>query len=284
MSRIGITIGDNIESCCLECIYNGANIVQIFTQNPTQFYKSIIQINYENIKHECEINNIKVVIHGTFVVNLCRTLKDKSQQNLIKLLIHDMYISSKLEAIGVVVHMGKNTKTMHITNEEAINNYVDNVNYILECTPNNSILILETGAGSGTEVCTEINELGKLRERIIQKDRVKFCIDTCHIFSSGYDLTNSEFIISLIDHIETCLKWDNVVLIHLNDSKTKLNSKIDRHADIGCGEITTNYLEDFMTFIKFINNKEIPMVLETPSDVIPYNEQLNLINIYLDFF
>jgi deoxyribonuclease-4 len=143
------------------------------------------------------------------------------------------------------------------------------------------MLILETGAGQGKEVATDITELGMLRKNLTleEQSRVGFCIDTCHIFTAGYDLRNMDFVNSFENYIELSLGWSNVKVIHLNDSLSKFNQKVDRHADISYGEITKSYkyTEAFIKFIKICHNKNIPLVLETPGDNTDYAKQINLV-------
>lgn len=143
-----------------------------------------------------------------------------------------------------------------------------------------SIIIFETGAGQGKEICTSLFDLGDLRNRFTEseKSRIKFCIDTCHIFAAGYDIGDEHYVEMLDELIETCLGWNNVIAIHLNDSKCKLNSRKDRHADIGSGMIK---LKGFKKFIKICAKRNIPMCLETPCDTIDHIKQINLVKQYI---
>ena len=178
--------------------------------------------------------------------------------------------------------MGKNTDK--VTYEEAFQNYVENIKKILHITRHikgSPKLILETGAGQGTEVATDLSELGRLRKSLTEEEqnRVGFCIDTCHIFTAGYDLRNETFVETLETYIEISLGWQNVLVIHLNDSLSKLNQKVDRHADISYGNITKTYkdVRGFAKFIKMCESKKIPLILETPGDCADYSKQISLV-------
>ena len=265
---------------------DGGNCGQFFTRSPQTFQtipfneKDWIQVKEDIIK-----SKTKFVIHGSFLINFC-----KSKQNLnyaYKLILEDMKICSYLDCLGVIIHMGKNTEKKgepKLTYEEAFQNYVQNIKHILHLTkniPNKPKLILETGAGQGTEVATDLSELGILRKLLTdeEKERVKFCIDTCHIFTAGYDLRNPLFVDSLNGYIEMSLGWENVIVIHLNDSQSKLNHKVDRHADLLNGEITKTekFTQSFIKFIKMCSNRDIPLVLETPGDSIDYSTQISIL-------
>jgi deoxyribonuclease-4 len=260
---------------------NHGNCGQFFTRSP-QIFKTIPfdEKNWINVKKDIEESQVKFVIHGSFLINFCKN--SSSIYYAHNLILEDMKISSYLNTVGVIIHMGKNTD--NICYEEAFNNYIQNIKHILKITqhiPNSPMLILETGAGQGTEVATDITELGMLRKKLTleEQSRVGFCIDTCHIFTAGYDLRNMEFINSFENYIELSLGWSNVKVIHLNDSLSKFNQKVDRHADISYGEITKThkYTEAFIKFIKICHNKNIPLVLETPGDNTDYMKQINLV-------
>jgi deoxyribonuclease-4 len=264
---------------------DGGNCGQFFTRSP-QTFKTVEfkEEDWNNIKDDMIKSNVNFVIHGSFLINFCKN--PSSLDYAYKLIIEDMKICSYLNCIGVIIHMGKNTDK--ITYEEAFLNYVNNIKNILKKTqyiPNYPKLILETGAGQGTEVATDISELGRLRKSLTDEEmkRVGFCIDTCHIFTAGYDLSNEIFVKSLENYIEMSLGWSNVLVIHLNDSLSKINQKVDRHADLSYGEITKTYkkTKSFINFIRLCKDKNIPLVLETPGILSNYSNQISLVKGWL---
>jgi deoxyribonuclease-4 len=262
-------------------IDNKANYMQIFTHNPCEFsFNNNFKLD-DNVKEIIKKNNIGMVIHGSFCINLCRSSNDKIAKNSIFLLKRDLEIAHKIGAIGVIIHMGKDTEKLG--EEKALNNYVSNLNKVLEETKH-AIIILETGANCGSEVGSKLNILGEIRNKINDKykERIKFCIDTCHIYSSGYDLADDDFVDTLENYIENTLKWENIIVAHINDSKDDLNSRKDRHADISYGNISKKNMLSFMKFINFFVKRNIPLILETPCESITYSEQINLINFFCD--
>ena len=128
--------------------------------------------------------------------------------------------------------------------------YIKNLNTVLQSTT--GIIILETGASCSSKVASRFNELAYIRNKYIDKSRIKFCIDICHIYAAGYDLTNLDFVDSLENYIDNTLGWKNIVVAHINDSKDNFNSRKDRHDDIGSGDISTKNIDAFMKFMKFI--------------------------------
>jgi len=257
------------ETCASYAHSNGAKIFQIFLGSPQSF--SPFSVNPKSIiklKEECVKYDILNVIHGSFLINLCKSLTDNICQKAIRRLSEDLNNSVILNSLGVVIHMGHNT--CDISDDMALNNYISNLKYVLRHSNKKSTIILETGAGQGHEVGTSLYELGFIRKSLNQSERrrVKFCLDTCHMFAHGYDLSEPEYIDLLESYIDLKLGWKNVVLVHLNDSKTPIGKKVDRHADIGKGYISK---EGIIHFVKLCIRKDIPMVLETPTE--EYNEK-----------
>ena len=258
---------------------DGCNYIQLFTHDPCKFsFNNNFKLD-DNLKEIIKKNNIGIVIHGSFCINLCRSHNDKIAKNSIFLLKRDLEIAHKIGAIGVIIHMGKDTEKLG--DEKALENYISNLNYVLEQTKH-TIIILETGANCGSEVGSKLNILGEIRNKITDKykERIKFCIDTCHIYSSGYDLADDDFVDTLEYYIENTLGWENIIVAHINDSKDNINSKKDRHADISDGNISKKNLSSFMKFINFFIKRNIPLILETPSNSITYCEQINLIKFF----
>lgn len=164
----------------------------------------------------------------------------------------------------------------------AIQNYVNGIKNVLKKTPDESVIIFETGAGQGTEVCTKIPELGYLYQRFTdgEKRRIKFCIDTCHVFAAGYDLSNDHYVKVFDLIINTHLLWKNVICIHLNDSKCPLDSRKDRHADLTTGHIKKDGLKKF---VEICYERGVPMVLETPCDTeLDRKKQIKMVKEWLN--
>jgi deoxyribonuclease-4 len=244
----------------------GANVFQIFFRSPHSLNaprrksSDLFGLN-NNIKKY----NMRALVHGSFILNFCRSKTHYIHTQAIKVLAEDLNDSIVINAIGVVVHMGKNVE--ELSNEEAISNYVSGIKSALKISDKRSVVVLETGAGQGTEVGTALIELGKIRNMFTneEKKRIKFCLDTCHMYAAGYDIGNPEYIDKVLsDHIKLTLGWKNVVAIHLNDSKEPLNCHKDRHADIGKGYISE---DGILRFVEVCHNHKVPIFLETPKDI-----------------
>lgn len=252
----------------------GINFFQIFLTSPQMYNcKRKSDSDYYKLKQLLEENKMKVVIHSSYKLNFCNDPDSYIYKTAVKELIDDLNDSVKIGAIGCVLHMGK---CKNLDEKTATDNYVKGVKKVLRKSDQNSTLIFETGAGVGSEIYTSIFGLRDLLKRFNQKERsrIKFCIDTCHIFAAGYHIGDKAFVDLFCNLIESCLGWDKIACIHLNDSKNKLNSHKDNHADIGKGNISTKGLKKF---IRICFKKNIPVVLETPCETLTKKEQIDLV-------
>lgn len=255
----------------------GANFFQIFLTKPTIPWPTRHKKqNILNLKKKLEINKQKMVIHGSFMTNFCNPINDKKHINAVKLVVSDMINAHDINALGVIIHMGKKLK---MDESIAYDNYVKGIKTVLSTTKK-GILILETGAGCGTEICSDIMELANLYKSFTkeERNRIKYCIDTCHIFSSGHNINDPEYCKLFCDIITKYLGWKNIACIHLNDSKCDIGSKKDRHADIGTGYISCDALK---YIVKKCYENDVPVVLETPCDIIPCEEQIAIVKSWI---
>lgn len=244
----------------------GANFIQVFLRNAQSYIPNPRSTkSMKRFKKNLKKNKCGCVVHSSFVINLARPSDQYQHYKGVWNIIEDLNHSVQIGAIGAIIHMGKNIKDENMTESEATANYVEGVESALLNSNNKSTLILETGAGCGTEICTELEKLGKIRNMVDKKlrHRVKFCIDTCHIYAAGYPIDFLDYIDVLNMGIDIWLGWENVVVIHLNDSKKPCKSCKDFHADIGKGLIGTDPLVKFTNMCK---NHNVPLVLETPVD------------------
>lgn len=238
----------------------GGNIVQIFISNPQgRGTKTRTKEEIENINKFQKENNMKLVIHSPYVLNFAKPFATNNWW--IKQMINELKIGASMNSIGCVVHFGKHLK---LTRKEGLINMKKSFEYIIDNTPENSFIILETAAGQGTELGYDLVEFAALYNAFSKKyqNRIKICIDTCHVFVAGYDLTSQKMVKAFFTKFNKLIGIKHVVLLHLNDSKPELGKRVDRHENIGKGKIG---LEGLSEVIKFAKKKGIPMILETPA-------------------
>jgi deoxyribonuclease IV len=217
-----------------------------------------------------------IYIHASYQINMGADLIP-SQTDLystgIEIFLNEIEYGKKIGAKGIVVHMGKNVANKYDPSH-IYNNMVKFIIELFKKLKTKKItlpVLLETPAGQGGELCWDLKEFVDFITRFSKQyfyPQLGVCLDTCHMFQAGYDFNNSSVITKVHKILEPI--QDKIHLIHLNDSYHSVGERIDRHEQIGKGQIQTDKL------IKFIHPyKSIPMILET---VRPYEEQIK--NLY----
>lgn len=197
----------------------------------------------------------KVFFHGIYLSNLANP--DKQKWHLGKVsLVNYMKLNEAIEGDGVCFHTGTLKDTDKITGFAQVAKSLD---WILKEAPGKSIIMLEVAAGGGSSIGAKLEDLAEIYDMVETKDRVAFCLDTQHMWASGYDWTND--LDGVVKQVDSILGLDKVKLIHLNDSKTPFDSKKDRHDNLGAGLIGESTLKSVLNHPKL---KNIPFVLETP--------------------
>ena len=258
---------------------NKGNALQIFVSNPRS---TKISTNTSFIKEPNEIknyllnNNFSLVIHSPYTINIAAKLEsdkrtlDISDSYLTKLLIHELIVADSIGAIGCIIHCGKFTNQ---TKEEGLINMKNILNYIINQIIKlklNSKIILETSCGQGTELLANYNDFLNFYNSFTkeQKQYFKLCIDTCHVWSAGYELNEIYEITKKNNNL------NDIAVIHVNNSKTPKNSKLDRHEYLEDGYIKLDNILEFIKNIKKYNTK-ITLILEKPTN--NYNKEFNII-------
>lgn len=197
-----------------------------------------------------------VFFHGIYLINLANP--DPQQSHLSRSsLLHYLNLNSAIGGDGVIFHVG----SMKDEPDEARGHEraADCINWVLEKAEGTSMLLLEVAAGSGKVIGDRFEDLAAIYSQVENKRRVGFALDTQHMWASGYDLRQE--LDAIIDQADSVLGLDKIKAIHLNDSKTELGSRKDRHENFGDGLIGL----DAMTAV-FMHKRlqMIPFILETP--------------------
>jgi deoxyribonuclease-4 len=136
-----------------------------------------------------------------------------------------------------------------------------------------TMTLLEHTAGQGNHIGYRFEHLAAIRDKMRHKKRLGFCLDTCHLFAAGYDFTTPEKYERVLEEFDRVVGCRHIRCIHLNDSKSPLGSRVDRHADIGKGLIGRRGFRSFLLDLRFA---ETPGLLETPTDGTGKDEKRNL--------
>ncbi len=232
---------------------------QIFTRNQRQWKaKPISDDESRTFKSAFKSSKVKIAFsHASYLINLASN-KDDLLQKSIDAMIAELERCDALGLSYVVVHPGA---AKDLEEKVALDNVAKSIQHIIKATPDNKVKILiENTAGQGTALGYDFKHLGKIIE-LVKSERLAACFDTCHAFAAGYDISNKAIFEKTFNEWDKSVGLSKLKVIHLNDSKTSLGSRVDRHAHIGQGNIGT---EAFKLIIKNFN--DVPKVLETPKE------------------
>ncbi|QCI23693.1 deoxyribonuclease IV [Buchnera aphidicola (Macrosiphoniella sanborni)] len=262
MNYIGahISSAGGLEKTILRAFQINATAFSFFTKNQLQWFSPpLIQEKIDAFKNLCikyQFTSKQILPHSSYLMNLGHPINEKLKKSQ-DLFLNEMMRCNQLGLMFLNFHPGSHLN--QITEINCLSRISDSINIVLEKTQN-VIAVLENTAGQGTNVGYCFEHLAEIIKNVENKSRIGVCIDTCHLFASGYDLRTKE------DCKNTFKKFNDIIGLkylkgmHLNDSKKPFNSRIDRHESLGLGEIGK------LVFTWIMNNKNfhnIPMILET---------------------
>ena len=260
-------------ACQAEVI--GANTFQYFTRNVFGHFWHDIDIgDVDRYLKVCREHNFaEIVAHAPFTINLCS--RTERIRHYGKFLMKDDL--EFLESVGggyYNFHPGSHTKQ---GNKIGIEQISSALNEILTPTLKTKVL-LETMAGKGTEIGSKFEEIREIINRVNLADKLGVCLDTCHVFDTGYDIVND--LDGVLNEFNKVIGLERLHVIHLNDSKNKLGSHKDRHEKIGKGKIGKEAIQ------RIINHPELKdkvFILETPAKVLDdFEKEIALVKSLLD--
>lgn len=239
--------------------YKNLKCIQMFINISDKYEKE-----YEKFKNIAKKNKQNIIIHLSYTINTAQTWNEYSWW--ITQCLIEIRKAHKINSKYVVLHLGK---SLDIDINIALNNMYSSLLYIANKLKDIDIkILLETSSGQGSEMCIKIDELAKFINKLLKNKNIyiseKFgiCIDTCHIYNAGYSLSSSKDVVHYFNEFDKLIGIKNIKIIHLNNSKTKLDSRLDRHENLEYGNIK---LEGIKEIIKFAKKLEIPVILETPN-------------------
>lgn len=198
-----------------------------------------------------------ILPHAGFVINLCSP--DAKKLKLSELaMIDEMTRAKKLGLTMLNFHPGAHLKQMD--EDESLRLVASTLNKILDRT-DGVTAVIENTAGQGSNIGYSFAHLGAIIDAVDDKTRVGVCIDTAHAFAAGYDLATDQGYDAAWTEFDSCVGFQYLRGMHINDSMRKLASRVDRHAPIGQGLIGRPFFERLMKDARFDN---IPLILETP--------------------
>ncbi len=263
MRKIGghVSAAGGVENAINRAHDIGANCVQVFSGSPRVWQRPALEkVNVDLIaQRQAEQGIMPIFTHAIYLTNLASDNPELCGKSC-KVLTYDLKFDALLQGGGVVVHLGSHQGRGWDAVKE---NMVVLLSTILEATPDNSRFLIENSAGQQGKVCSNLGEIRWLMDQV-QSPRLGWCFDTCHGFAAGHalgELTAHDTKMTITEEIEQWHLWDELSLIHVNDSRDPFASGRDRHANLGEGEIPTSDLEYFLNVPQV---KDIPLILEVP--------------------
>ena len=236
--------------------------MQIFTQNShTWKIRELTDGEIEAFLQRKKISGVKdVTAHTGYLINLAGSNIEKRRKSMAAMKA-ELFRAERLGIKHIILHPGSHIKTSVAS---GIDRLAESINTLLDIKQTESVsILLETTAGQGDSIGHRLDDIEKTIEKIENKERIGLCIDTCHVFAAGYDISTKQGYEAFFDEVANRIGIASVKCIHLNDSKKKAGSKVDRHEHIGMGCIGDKAFELIMKDEKLAH---VPKILETPGE------------------
>jgi deoxyribonuclease IV len=255
----------------------GATTFQIFTRNPNQWkFKPIPEeIAKSFMQKRRESGLARIVDHMPYLPNLASP--ERSTMKISRYTLDEELKRCDTLAIDYLVvhlgsHLGKGTAV-------GIANIATACNEAIAGSDGQSSILLENMAGQRNCVGARFEEIRAILDRVKDEGRVGVCLDTCHVFASGFDLRNEEAVKNTMGLFEEIIGLDRLKVVHLNDSKGPLGSRLDRHEDIGEGKIGRKGMK---SFLHYPGISQRPLIMETPyEDIKTMEKRIKLVRTLL---
>ena len=238
----------------------GCTAIQIFSKNQMQWKAAPLQAGeIHAFRERFERSSIQsVLIHDSYLINLASpdpTNLEKSRQAFAD----EMRRATALGVPYLVFHPGSHMGAGETTGLDMI---IESLNRMLQKCPDFSgTLLLENTAGQGTNLGWRFEHLAYIINGVERQERLGVCIDTAHAFAAGYDMRTADAVLKTLDEFSTVVGWTKLMAFHFNDSKKPLGSRVDRHNNIGHGELG---VDGFRYLMNHPDLENIPKILETP--------------------
>ena len=275
-----VSISGGVENAPLNAQKIGAKAFAIFTKNQRQWKaKPLTEDSIEKFKNNLKLVGIDakyVLPHDSYLINLGHSEDEKLQKSR-NAFIDELKRCEQLGLTKLNFHPGSHlvkiskkdkdyVEKIEYAEKECLDRIAESMNLAIEATKDSNVkLVIENTAGQGTNLGYKFEHLNYLIDRIEDKSRVGVCLDTCHTFTSGYDLRTKEAYDKTMQLFDEIVGFKYLSGMHINDSKAKFASRVDRHHSLGEGEIGWDCF-------KFIMNDErmnyIPLILETIDETI----------------
>ena len=250
-----------------------AETIQIFVSNPRGWAAPVVdQAIDERFKDQALANDLVTWVHAPYLINFGSPTIQTYEKSLASI-AYALERAGRIGAQGVVVHTGSAVDSGYV--ESAWKQIHDGVLPILDSLPDSApFLLLEPTAGQGQSLCKRLDDLAYYFAALENHPKVGICLDTCHAFAAGHDLTAPGGVKETLDLLVDVVGKDRLRLIHANDSKDVCGALKDRHANLGAGEIGIEPFADLFTHAAVAG---VPLILETPGSETEHGSEVALL-------
>lgn len=237
----------------------GCETIQFFSRNPRGWkYGPLDEEEVNAFRSSLPSSGLfPVFLHMPYLPNLA-SRESKFYTRSIESLVIELERAEQLGAQYLILHLGHR---MEASEEEAIGAVCEGIQQAFGVRATPVILLLENTAGQGSEIGSTFEEIGKIIRGVGEKQQVGVCLDTAHAFEAGYDLSRKDGLERTLEAFDRHVGLSRLHLLHLNDSKTPLGSRADRHWHIGEGHIGLN---GFRSLVNHPLLNSLPGIMETP--------------------
>src|SRR3954451_1749997 len=211
----------------------GAESLQVFTQSPRQWRPTNHDpATFEQFRERREgVGLPSVLCHALYLCNFAAT-DDAVYEKSVTALRTTMQVACAIGADAVVFHVGSHLGAGF---EKGLERVLPAVELVLELCDDTTWLLMENSAGAGGTIGRSVEELATIYERLDRHPRLGLCLDSCHLYVSGTDVTDAATLDALVDEVDSSIGLDRLRALHVNDSAGPLGSNRDRHANVGEG-------------------------------------------------
>ncbi|MBS6673611.1 MAG: deoxyribonuclease IV [Haemophilus paraphrohaemolyticus] len=262
MKYIGahVSASGGVEQAVLRAVEIGANAFALFTKNQRQWKAPPLKAEtIEKFKRFCQVHHFtadQILPHDSYLINLGSPEAEGLEKSR-NAFIDEMERANQLGLKLLNFHPGSHLNK--ISEQDCLARIAESINIAVSKVPN-VIAAIENTAGQGSNLGYRFEHLAEIIEQVDDKSRVGVCLDTCHTFSAGYDISSLEQCEKTFTEFKQVVGFEYLRGIHLNGSKTPLGSRKDRHDTLREGTIGTAFCEFIMKDDRFDG---IPMILET---------------------
>jgi deoxyribonuclease-4 len=254
-----ISIAGGFSKVVERALARGCETIQLFSRNPRGWkYSPLKKKEVKAFRSSIQSPVLfPIFLHMPYLPNIASS-KSKFYKRSIHSIATDLQRAEQLGAQYLIMHIGHR---MESSEDQAIDAVSQGIDQAFEKVKNGIILLVENTAGQGTEIGYTFDQIKKIIEGVHDHQRMGVCLDTAHSFESGYDLSNNDGIERTLEKFDQTIGLKRIHLLHLNDSKTPLGSRKDRHWHIGEGYIG---LEGFRNLVNHPLLRHLPGIMETP--------------------